>query len=190
MKFSTRGKNYILLLSILICFATLFYGIYALLITNIIAESESYRSISQQLADMGENEISITAQEKDLKDLAGDIALLDTMTVPKDNVDFIKDIERLAETNLVAMDTPSIVGIGTSSGKMAEKSFSIQLQVTGGFLNVMRFIDDFKRLPFYTNVEKIEFTRLPPQQFKTTTGVSLPGGSVKGIIQIKIYTSN
>lgn len=192
---STKQKNYILTLGIIIIFFASLYGLDYFLIQTIKEASRAYDTASQALANLDEKKSLLQNQEQDLKNREGHLALLDSVLIAKkekEQVESFKKIEELADQSGVMMDTPSILGVSKpaegaererSSDKPAggqdEESLVLQMQVTGNFANILSFLNGLTSLPFYMNLEKIQLTKTAPQS-----------GGIRGVLQIRIFTSN
>lgn len=148
--------------------------------TDKIAALQSEQSfLDQQKGRLDE----MTKNYESIKDLVPqlDSVLLD----PSDKLKFIMLIEQLS-TQTSVNHVIEAVGGTTSAKSSAAEPIMFNINITGDFPNVLKFIYALENAPYYINIERIQ---LSGDGAKFSSNQSSPGtGGVKAQMSVKVYS--
>lgn len=181
--FKAKNKTYGNLLVFLAMMIVTFFASVSL-IDNLETDSDKVRDQRILLNRLDEQKSQIGRIRADYQDQKREMEKIEESFLnSKKTVDFVIEIERIAQMALVKLETKTMEK-GVKKGE-ALSTLNYQLIVTGKFGNVMRFLEYLENIKYNIKINGLKITADSDGGEES----EFSSGSVKAIVDLEVYIS-
>lgn len=200
-KLSKRTRVYIIIGACILILVAILYFVLRPQIIDINSKIVDIKKSKLKLAQLENKEKNVGKLEKDYKEVTQRSKYLySAIPTEKGIIDFIKELEKIAASThndqalSLGVDEKEELGTFISEEKPVEteekerKDFiEYQINLTGPFHNLMKYIVYFEHLKYYTDITSLEIKVATPQSGAIEDEKEIPKGTLKTTLNAKVY---
>lgn len=179
-------KLYLTVLLMIFLNLGLIFSLYYFLIQKIEAESDKYIKIETEILEMDNKTKNLIEQEKELKITEEKLSTINNVLLHQEKIiDLIKTIENQAQKDNINVE---IAKVETFKPSESGATIDLQINITGDFNNNLLFLNSIEKLPYYSQIEKIQFKPVESNQLNNKTSINISASSLNTVAQIRFFS--
>lgn len=183
---SINKKFYLTAFLVIFLNSGIIFSLYYFLIKEIKSESKKYTEIKTEISETENKTKNLIEQEKELKIAEEKLRVISNVLVRQEKIiDLIKIIENQAQKDRVAAE---ITKVETFKPSENGNTLDLQINITGDFNNNLIFLNNIKKLPYYSQIEKIQFKPVETRQLSDITSINISASSLNTVAQIRFFS--
>lgn len=183
---SINKKYYLTALFIIFLNLGIIFSLYYFLIAKIKTESNKYSEIQTQIMEMEDKIKNLIEQEKELKIAEEKLKSINNVLVRQERIiDLVKIIENQAQKDNVIVEIAKVEAFKPSENGA---TIDLQINITGDFNNNLIFLNNIKKLAYYSQIEKIQFKPVESRQLNDITSINISASSLNTVAQIRFFS--